>query len=128
MKRMIVVGITLLALIAVHISLSPRRLREAMAAPAPSPTRDIPTFQLDPSWPKLPSKWIFAPVSGLNVDAHDNVWVITRSRGDEFKTAEMLKGRAAPPVIEFDAAGNFIQAWGGPAEGYEWLTDTATGA
>ncbi len=27
---------------------------------------------------------------------------------------------AAPPVLEFDAAGNFIRAWGGPGEGYEW--------
>jgi hypothetical protein len=28
--------------------------------------------------------------------------------------------RAAPPVLEFDADGNFIQAWGGPGEGYDW--------
>ncbi len=27
---------------------------------------------------------------------------------------------AAPPVIVFDDAGNFIKAWGGPAEGYQW--------
>ena len=30
------------------------------------------------------------------------------------------KPRAAPPLLEFDAAGNFIQAWGGPGQGYEW--------
>ena len=30
------------------------------------------------------------------------------------------KPRAAPPLLEFDAAGTFIQAWGGPAQGYEW--------
>jgi DNA-binding beta-propeller fold protein YncE len=28
--------------------------------------------------------------------------------------------RAAPPVLEFDAAGRFVQAWGGPGEGYDW--------
>ena len=27
---------------------------------------------------------------------------------------------AAPPVIVFDGAGNFIKAWGGEASGYEW--------
>src|SRR6202022_3758564 len=27
---------------------------------------------------------------------------------------------AAPPVLVFDGAGNFIQAWGGPGSGYEW--------
>jgi DNA-binding beta-propeller fold protein YncE len=27
---------------------------------------------------------------------------------------------AAPPVLVFDAAGNFIRAWGGPGAGFEW--------
>ena len=27
---------------------------------------------------------------------------------------------AAPPVLEFDAAGEFVQAWGGDGSGYEW--------
>src|SRR6185436_4622522 len=27
---------------------------------------------------------------------------------------------AAPPVMVFDAAGNFVKAWGGPGAGYEW--------
>jgi DNA-binding beta-propeller fold protein YncE len=26
----------------------------------------------------------------------------------------------APPLLEFDIAGNFIQGWGGPGSGYEW--------
>jgi DNA-binding beta-propeller fold protein YncE len=30
------------------------------------------------------------------------------------------KSKAAPPVLEFDAAGNFVQAWGGPGPGYDW--------
>ena len=30
------------------------------------------------------------------------------------------KPRAAPPLLEFDSAGNFIQAWGGPGPGYDW--------
>jgi hypothetical protein len=30
------------------------------------------------------------------------------------------KAMAAPPVLEFDADGNFVQGWGGPGEGYDW--------
>ena len=26
----------------------------------------------------------------------------------------------APPVLEFDADGNLVKAWGGPGQGYEW--------
>src|SRR4029077_14352507 len=28
-----------------------------------------------------------------------------------------------PPVVEIDAAGNYVQGWGGPGEGYEWSPD-----
>ena len=31
------------------------------------------------------------------------------------------KDKAAPALLEFDVAGNFIQAWGGPGPGYEWF-------
>ena len=31
---------------------------------------------------------------------------------------EKAASRAA--ALEFDAAGNFVQAWGGPGAGYEW--------
>ena len=27
---------------------------------------------------------------------------------------------AAPPVLEFDAAGNLVSSWGGPGQGYDW--------
>lgn len=27
---------------------------------------------------------------------------------------------AAPPVLEFDEKGRFVQAWGGPGQGYDW--------
>ena len=26
----------------------------------------------------------------------------------------------APPILEFDMAGNLVQSWGGPGDGYEW--------
>lgn len=81
-----------------------------------SAARQIPSFKVDPAWPKVPSKWVLGLVSGVGVDPRDHVWVLHRPR--TVKPED--KGRAAPPVLEFDQAGNFIQAWGGPGDGYEW--------
>ena len=33
---------------------------------------------------------------------------------------EDRRSHAAPPVLEFDAAGKFVNAWGGPGSGYDW--------
>jgi len=79
-------------------------------------TREIPRFKVDPTWMKIPNNWQFGQVSSVSIDAQDHVWVLQRPGtlgADE-------KHRAAPPVLEFDAAGNFIQAWGGPGQGYDW--------
>jgi DNA-binding beta-propeller fold protein YncE len=78
----------------------------------------VPKFAVDPSWPKIPNNWQFGQVASVSVDGQDHVWVLQRPG----TLSPEEKGRAAPPVIEFDAAGNFIQAWGGPGRGYEWPT------
>ena len=78
--------------------------------------RAAPKFQVEPGWAKIPNNWIFGQVASVATDAQDNVWVLQRP--DTLEPAE--KPRAAPPLVEFDAAGNFIQAWGGPGTGYEW--------
>ena len=78
--------------------------------------RALPTFQIDPTWPRLPGNWIFGLVSGVTVDAEDHIWVIHRPRTVKPEQA----GMAAPPVVEFDVDGNFIQGWGGAGDGYEW--------
>jgi len=78
--------------------------------------RDIPTFEVDPSWPTIPNGWVFGWVSSASVDNQDHVWVLQRPgtlRPEE-------KAKAAPPLLEFDAAGKFIQGWGGPGAGYDW--------
>lgn len=82
----------------------------------PAAGRDVPRFRVDPAWPKIPNNWQFGQVSSVSIDAQDHVWVLQRpgTLGAE------EKHRAAPPVLEFDAAGNFIQAWGGPGQGYQW--------
>jgi DNA-binding beta-propeller fold protein YncE len=79
--------------------------------------RQVPQFEVDPTWPKkLPNNWVLGLVSGVNVDALDHVWVLHRPR----TVKPEQKNTAAPAVLEFDAAGNFIQGWGGPGSGYEW--------
>jgi len=88
----------------------------ALAYAGQSGGREVPRFRVDASWPKMPSKWVLGLVSGIAVDADDHVWVLHRPR----TVKPEQKGMAAPAVLEFDAAGNFIQAWGGPGQGYEW--------
>jgi DNA-binding beta-propeller fold protein YncE len=85
-----------------------------------------PRFVVDPFWPKpLPNNWLLGQVAGIAVDSQDHIWIVQRPASlteDERGAAE---GRSnccfpAPPVMEFDAAGNFIQGWGGPGAGYDW--------
>jgi hypothetical protein len=87
----------------------------ASAAVAQTP-RALPVFELEKDWPKLPPQWKVGDVSSFTTDAGGNIWLLHRPRtlkGDDVK-------KAAPPVMVFDAAGNFIKAWGGDGEGYEW--------
>jgi DNA-binding beta-propeller fold protein YncE len=78
--------------------------------------QETPRFQVDPAWPKIPNNWQFGQVASVSIDAQDHVWVLQRP--GTLEPAE--KSRAAPPLLEFDAAGNFIRAWGGPGTGYQW--------
>jgi NHL repeat len=80
----------------------------------PAQTGDVPRFQPDPSFFKLPIGWSFSQVSDVACDEQDNVWVLQRPitiYPDE---------KTGPPVMEFDSKGNYMQGWGGPGEGYEW--------
>src|SRR5262249_47264811 len=86
-----------------------------------------PRFEVDPMWPKpLPNHWVLGQTIGVWVDTDDHVWIVHRSsgtladteKGIELKTADCCAG--APPVLEFDQAGNLLRHWGGPGEGYEW--------
>src|SRR6266446_6897713 len=79
-------------------------------------SRALPTFEVDRGWPKVPPQWKLGDPSSIAIDAQDNVWVLHRPR--TLKPADAAK--AAPPVIVFNTAGNFIKAWGGAGNGYEW--------
>jgi DNA-binding beta-propeller fold protein YncE len=86
----------------------------------------LPKFEPDPDWPKpLPNHWILGQVSGVAVDTHDHIWVIHRPRTTEEHDNYLRDGKAdcctpAPAILEFDEAGNVMQAWGGPGQGYDW--------
>src|SRR5712671_928573 len=86
-----------------------------------------PHFEVDPMWPKpLPNHWVLGQTIGVFADPDDHIWIVHRGsstlaateKGIELKTSECCAG--APPVLEFDSAGNLLRHWGGPGEGYEW--------
>ncbi|HZM47279.1 MAG TPA: hypothetical protein VFC14_20845 [Burkholderiales bacterium] len=96
-------------------------------APAAQGVPSGPKFAVDPYWPKpLRENVIFAQIAGLAVDSRDHVWVYHRPAtvlADEKGAKSETNVRCcviAPPVVEFDADGNYIQAWGGPGQGYDW--------
>ena len=84
-------------------------------------TVQAPIFEVDPMWPKpLPNHWVIGKTIGVSVDAQDNVWIIHRGGSLEAKEkyADTNPPGAeccvpAPPVLEFDKAGNLIGHWGG---------------
>jgi DNA-binding beta-propeller fold protein YncE len=61
------------------------------------------------------------------VDAQDHVWIIHRAGSLEANevhaTTNPQTARCcapAPPVLEFDPAGNLVNSWGGKGQGYDW--------
>ena len=91
--------------------------------------KQAPMFEVDPFWPKpLPNHWILGSTIGLAVDSRDHVFIIHRR--DSFNERTEIGATAdpktsdccipAPNVLEFDPAGNLVNYWGGPGEGYDW--------
>src|SRR5271163_2783647 len=67
-----------------------------------------PKFAVDPNWPKpLPEHWVIGQVSGVCVDAQDNVFIVNRNDMTD-KESEM--SQQAPPYLEFDPAGNLVNS------------------
>ena len=73
-----------------------------------------PLFQVDTAWPKVPNGWALGQVSSAAADANDHIWLLHRSR------VVRAGQKTGPPVMEFDASGNYVQGWGGTGDGYEW--------
>jgi len=77
------------------------------------------SYRVDPHWPQRPEGMEWAAVSGVAVDAKDQVWLYTRAK---------------PPVQVYTADGKFVRGWGediiGTAhflkldrQGNVWVTD-----
>jgi len=87
-----------------------------------------PRYAVDALWPKpLPNNWILGQVAGIAVDRNDTIWLIHRplTLTDDEKGAALTPPRskccvAAPPVLQFDRAGNLLRSWGGKGTGYDW--------
>ena len=79
-------------------------------------TRSLPLFEVEAGWPKVPAQWKLGDASSIAIDAQDNVWVLHRPRTLKPEQA----AQAAPPVIAFDTAGNYVKAWGGAGSGFDW--------
>lgn len=106
---------------ALSVTLEKRAVAEGAGVQAPM-------FAVDPFWPKpLPNHWILGKTIGVSVDAQDHVWIIHRAssleRMEVFATTNPPASECclpAPPVLEFDQAGNLLRHWGGPSEGFDW--------
>src|SRR5579862_3299301 len=125
--RRMVVAAALVALLAV-LGVTQAVLEQKAEAQARGGVM-APKFEVDPLWPKpLPNHWILGSTIGVSVDIQDHVWII--HRGAATLDPKELWGTgnppasdccaAAPPVLEFDQAGNLLNHWGGPGAGYEW--------
>jgi hypothetical protein len=76
----------------------------------------VPEFELDRAWPAVPNNWVLGEVTSISVDRMDHMWVLHVPQS----IPPAQRANAAPPVLEFDAAGKLLASWGGPGEGFEW--------
>jgi hypothetical protein len=92
-------------------------------------TGQSPQFKVDPNWPKpLPNpkdamgvqhQWVAGQVGGDCVDSHDHIFALNRAFQDGpvggMFTHWGSTSIPAPPVIEYDSAGNIVHTWGDPS-------------
>jgi DNA-binding beta-propeller fold protein YncE len=102
---------------------------EALDSAANAQGKQAPMFEVDPFWPKpLPNHWILGSTIGIGVDSRDHIYIIHRrdtfnERTEIGAATDPIKSDCcipAPNVLEFDPAGNLVNHWGGPGEGYTW--------
>jgi DNA-binding beta-propeller fold protein YncE len=130
MKRNVLIGSGLVALLAA-LGIAQTVVERRAEAQAKN-TVQAPRFEVDPMWPKpLPNHWLYGNVIGVGVDSRDHIFIIHRGEGnlnpkEIYHTANPPAADCcdvAPPVLEFDAEGNMVNAWGGPAkngEKFDW--------
>lgn len=119
-RRNLAIGAGLIALIAALFVLQQSLERVALAQAQND--EQVPLYEVDPMWPKmpLPNNWVVGSVIGVDVDSRDNVWIVHRPlslgpneipMNQKPPTAEECCA-AAPPILVFDQAGNLVRHWG----------------
>jgi DNA-binding beta-propeller fold protein YncE len=109
---------------------------QAMLDRASAQAKQVPRFEVDPFWPKpMPNNYVQGMTIGIGITADDHVLVIHRANDagsglDRTEYAVLKEGAPrvgeccmpAPPVLEFDPAGNLVRSWGGPSKdgAYDW--------
>src|ERR1700756_826377 len=114
MKRHLFIASTLAALLAAWPAGS-----LLLQRPASAQTKGAvmaPRFEVDPMWPKpLPNGWYIGQTIGVWADNQDHIWIIHRN--DSLDAVEAAADQTpptgacchkAPPIIEFDQAGNVV--------------------
>jgi DNA-binding beta-propeller fold protein YncE len=91
-----------------------------------------PRYKVDPFWPKvLPNNWMVGHVEGIAADRADHIWVLHHVRTMDHPQDHSDMGLAqqppvaeccipAPELIEFDADGNVVKAWGSRESIPDW--------
>jgi len=124
--RNVLVGSSLIALVAA-LGIAQQQLERTASAQSKAAVQ-APRFEVDPMWPKpMPNHWLLGNTIGVGIDSRDHVYIIHRGATLEEKEVYASANPPAsecclpaPPVLEFDAEGNFVKGWGGPGAGYEW--------
>jgi len=85
-----------------------------VAAQGPQASNQVPKFEVVPGWAKIPNGWVLGQVASAAADEKDHIWILHRPR------VVRAGQKTGPPVMEFDADGNYVQGWGGDGPGYDW--------
>ena len=108
MTRTIAVGLVLSASAIVTIPTGRFGIetRAAAAQARPVPATEVPRFQVDPAWPKIPNNWQFGQVASVSIDAQDHVWVLQRpgtlsaeEKPGPLRPAGIRRGRKLHPGV-----------------------------
>jgi DNA-binding beta-propeller fold protein YncE len=123
MRRYVFTGVALAA-VALAAGLGGLAFEGGAVAQGQTPAagRLLPVFEVDARFPVMPERMLLGGVGGATADSHGNVWVFHRPHTLEEDNATLNGYVPAPPVLQFSAAGRYLQGWGGPAKGqYEWF-------
>ena len=138
MKTRIVLTLGAAAVVLVAFSAS-QRVAAQQARPVAKPA--VPQFKYDKTFPKpFPNNWKIGQVVGVSVDSRNHIWIVQRPGTLKDSEREAFDGsyggmkgavagccRPAPPVIEFDQQGNWVQGYGGKTDAYDWPTPAPKG-